>query len=460
MGGCDSKGVKNSIPSNVCGTSDAIGDIFEVPGACDFIGGGPTVCPNSEEWADLGGGSSCGVASLDNGREFGDASGACIDACCTWPGRRKRCQRIAFVGDPLKCCLRDQDLKTSCFDGTVSNDHLKKTCDPVFRGFSASGCQNIMQDNCSNDVDLPFKQKWIGDAVSSDCRRYAFEADQRGSPEDYIPVIDAMVRRYLITENAQILPPTDLSFDPFLQEVINICKLHPGSCDEVLRQKCAGVKREDLAINVSLANICGCFMPDTEYQRYAQFLEKECDPICTLNSVIHQGTPAGEEIKCTKSICVMDNITIDVLQQSQVGGIQFSQLCGNCGSQGCQCVIADSSITSIDSVISGNITIEQKCGGIPTCVVTNPDDPTSQPQQVNCDDPNSTFQAGAEPSPGISTSNLVIIIVVLIIIALIIYFIASYVSGRQERVGREGFRIVRKTERYVAPKTSDMRYVV
>jgi hypothetical protein len=188
---------------------------------------------------------------------------------------------------------------------------------------------------CSDDSEAPYASKWVGTAGTKDCLRFLQE--NAGNLPFYGPVIEAMITRYLITENKKITSyETDgNAHDDFVEKIVAICRENPGACDDILKQKCNGVSREELSFNANLANLCGCFMPAIEYASFSSFdIKKECDPVCALGGSVHlwdttTSNPAAF-IKCNQSICVIDDVTINLLAGTAAGDINFAQACGSC----------------------------------------------------------------------------------------------------------------------------------
>lgn len=384
-GGCSSQSRVNPFPENICGDGDFIGMTKDVLDACFFSTEVGKYCDGTQqscfgssqgatEWVPAGAGANCGVCSGCKGKEQGSGNGACgFGRTCSWAGKRQKCARVAFNGDPLKCCRRSKFIQGSslfCFD----DDSKIRTCDPQFRGFAQPSCVPVMAGYCSNDSEEPYRDKWVGNATTKDCRRFVQE--NAGKLDFYGPVIGAMITRYLITDNNPItsFETNGSNHDPFIETIIEVCRENPGACDDILTQKCQGVTREQLSNNVNLANLCGCFMADIEYEAYSQFgIERECDPVCALGSSVKlhntsTNNPA-EFIECNQSICVIDDVTINILANSVAGDVTFSQACGSCaGNDGssCRCYINDTSINAINSLI-GDVTFEQACGGTPLC---------------------------------------------------------------------------------------------
>lgn len=295
-------------------------------------------------------------------------------------------------------------------------------------------CQTFMANYCqTNEILGPtYKQKWQGDEVTSQCRR--FVSLNAGNQPQYVPTTDGYVRKYLITEAHPITyaQQGSLVYDPAIEDVVSVCQNYPGACDAVLGQVCTGYTREDLANNPNLAKLCGCFMSDAEYDKYTGTfgIQKICDPACVLESAVKPRDPSNQfqTLHCAQTVCVIDDVTISILGKSSTGDINFSQACSSCGTgAGCTCNISDISITTVDSTL-GNIDFSQQCGGNVNCFKR---DANGIPRPVAC----SSLESGSSSSTtkGLSTTTILIIIGAIIALVVIIIIIAVLVKrNRQE----------------------------
>jgi len=458
MGGCPAKlSTVNPHPSNFCGVDDVLGMETDVNGSCffdgsahifcngvgdpstgDVIGGSLQTCfgefQGSTEWTNIGNGGPCGVCSNCDGVAVGSGDFSCPLPGCSWPGHKQRCRRDAFHGDPLTCCRRsvtksDTDTTNVCFE----NGTKLKTCDPANRGFTNKGCVNPMATYCSDDTDGGIVNKWSGLPQDKDCLRFVQE--NPGDESQYGAVVGDMVNKYLLTENKPITSAASdgTNHDPFIDQIVKVCRLAPGACDEVLKQKCKDVTREQMGTNINLANLCGCFMDDDQYKKFASFgVDRICDPICTIGSTVKPANPSSpvtkkEFLKCSQSICVIDDVTIKLIG-SAAGAVSFTQACGNCGvgnkdSSSCRCYISDTTVEAVNSLIK-DVNFNQQCGNNSICSVTQPD---GTQKEVDCGTgtptSNSGGAGGTNDSTNASTYWIVLIILVIIGVMIIIVFI-------------------------------------
>jgi len=450
--GCSGSATGNPNPENFCTDSDVLNMEADVPGACFFSTEIGSYCDGSvlqtpfgavngaSEWILSGRGGPCGVCSSCKGLEQGPGDGLCGygSGSCSWAGSRQRCRRIAFNGNPLRCCRRSKAIQGQslfCFDdGTKA-----RTCAPQFRGFAQPSCIGVMATYCSDNSEMPYQSKWIGTPATKDCLRFVQE--NAGNLPFYGPVIGAMVQRYLLTDNNKITSvQTDGSnYDSFITTIVEVCRENPGACDAILKQKCAGVTREELSNNVNLASLCGCHMPDIQYESFSQFgIQRECDPVCALGTAVHlhdttTSNPAAF-IKCNQSICVIDDVTLNILAGSVTGDISFSQACSSCsdggGNGSCRCYITDTTITAIDSLI-GNVSFQQQCGNTPLCYRKAPV-LGAPPIQIDCASGND-IQGGSTTS-GNRTNPIRTLWIVLGILILLIVIGIMFASTRGQEI--------------------------
>lgn len=310
--------------------------------------------------------------------------------------------------------------------------------DPI--GASDPACQNIMANFCTtNDIGgRTYIQKWQGDNITSECR--AFTNFISNQPDRYIPATNGMASRYLVSDANPVTfeQQGSLIYDPSIETVVKTCQDFPGACDNVLDNYCGGFTRADLSENPNLAKLCGCFMSDAEYDKYSGSfgVEPICDPACVIQSTVkpQDATAPTTTKRCNQTVCVIDDVTINVLGQTTTGDINFAQACAACSNAGCTCSISDISISAVESVV-GNINFDQNCGGPPTCFRR---DENGVPREVEC----SLLEGGAiaeglerNTSPTSVFSNFNVLIIIGITILIIFILIIAVVVFSKKRTG-------------------------
>ena len=204
---------------------------------------------------------------------------------------------------------------------------------------------------------------------------------------------------------------TSSSYNTFQDTILNLClnpKL-PGICDSFLNNFCSNVTRDDITGvtagnntnnnigNNTLLNFCGCYVaPDPIYAQYTLgsydciigssgctagcyplnnttcYSQPACDPLCHNAQTIQKAyPPSGNFITCPQEICVIDNVTINILNSNVVGGINFNSVCAGCGgtggADGCLCIISGINITETTTSI-GMTDISNYCAGSSVCI--------------------------------------------------------------------------------------------
>ena len=164
-----------------------------------------------------------------------------------------------------------------------------------------------------------------------------------------------------------------------------------GVCDSILSDFCSDKTRKDLMNDDTLQILCGCHLKENEKSYpYSEITGgPSCDPICKYTGTIQNAAYPT----CQSTNCVMDGITVNIVN-SNSGDINFSQLCGSCGtsdgapsgtsggapSGSCQCWFSNINVNQINS-ISGKINLSSNCG---KCFITPPGSDGRQRTEVNC----------------------------------------------------------------------------
>lgn len=233
--------------------------------------------------------------------------------------------------------------------------------------------------------------------------------------------------------------PGGVGYNPFQDYLYSLCCQVPVMCQSTLENSCAIYTAQRLSVNPDATNWCGCYLPDSEYQKYvdAYQVNKECTPTCNRSTTIPLVNGANAPILCNQTICIIDDVTINLSNSTVNGGINVSQICGNCsgtfGSQSsCSCIIQNTTIDGAQSNL-GNINLNTVCSSS-TCTVTNPGYPDLPATlEVPCDqttDPDTVYaqaQAALEAEQAAQNKQTIIIylviIVIFFVIMLVIYFL-------------------------------------
>lgn len=312
-------------------------------------------------------------------------------------------------------------------------------------------CTQVMALYCSNNDEgvngQTYTEKWQGDELTSPCRQ--FVALNLGNPVQYVPVVDAYVRRYLLTERKAITYKQQGSdiYDPAIDDVVKVCQTYVGSCDNLLSTVCRGFTRQELSGNPNSAKLCGCFLSDEEFAKEGGVfgVSRECASTCIIQSAVKPRDPANPTsfLRCKQSICIIDDVTINILGKSNTGNISFNQACGSCGDSGsCVCAISDVSITAVESTIK-DTSFSQQCGGV-SKIRCFKKDINGVPQSVPCDnlDPNAVKTTQTTSVTSARLRNILLISIGVIIAVIIIVIIILIARRNKPMVYRPSTTIV------------------
>lgn len=465
--------------SNSC---NGMGDTVDLGGFCTLAGPAGesyriTWCEKKGsvgEWGldPNGEGSTCTYNDCTKYTRMADPV-CCIGAsgCCSIVGTGALCKRAAFNGDPVQCCLNDNACSSdsnSCWSDGASQ---RKTCDPSVRNVTSSTCQDNLLTYCSGaDLTDPNDSSWINrwiDPTGKPLPRGCYYALQRNiystqqSPCNIPPLpittctaaqgpfsasglawAQQLLQRTLVKYSINgftigSLPGTS-GYSPFQDFLYNnVCCPYPVLCQEGLNSVCARYTTQRLALNPTAITWCGCHLPAGEYSKYVNNyqINKECTPMCNKAGVIPLTDANNIPIACNQGICLIDNVTINLLQSSVTGGINISQVCANCQSSGsCSCIIENSSFTAANSSLGTNIDLSQTCtSSICTRTGTDAD---GKPASVNVPcDASSDYNPLAAQEAALREAKrrrdiemIAIILIVIIILAVALLIISPWIK--------------------------------
>ncbi len=138
-----------------------VDDTFEHPAYCDYITEGRANC-GSDEFVPAGN-SETGCA----------CRGLCNDGC-----RKKLCKRVAYKGDPVKCCITSKK--------TLGKG---KTCNPKYRSYETNDCDAAMDKYCamgSNLFNNPNCTSWFNqrtEAATATLEKVCDESENIAKPQ-------------------------------------------------------------------------------------------------------------------------------------------------------------------------------------------------------------------------------------------------------------------------------------
>lgn len=207
-------------------------------------------------------------------------------------------------------------------------------------------------------------------------------------------IMDKTFRRYLFTNN--ITEPGQGGYNSFQETLLETCRKLPGVCDTALINRvCDNPKgldvdtlRAEIAGNRTRLNFCGCFAPSPSDVRL-QLSNSACDPLCaritTVPRMVTMGPLAGTADLCNQDICVINDVSITATKSVVQGGVSFGQVCNNCSTGNCTCVISGVNISGILSDLGVPNMFSSICGSGSTCLQGDPLNPTAPPTLVPCE---------------------------------------------------------------------------
>lgn len=363
-----------------------------------------------------------------------------------------------FDGNSPMCVWKtDQEAYGCCTSSAANNNfspEFKSMCAPAFMPSATtttSLCQPLMLSICETNWDSDacnlYLESWqrnsdvravvqttVANYINNMANKYPCEyADGTKGTNDYTsPSIGKICR---LTTGSNKNAPRDDSQDSFLNNTLfKLCTAdydktttetsRGGICDNILNQYCAQFTRDELLLDNTLRKICGCHLPvpdqkidltcdspgapptclKYESPSYPQGISKtvqtnqypfpetpqQCDPICESPGVIPNGGPS-----CTQTVCIIDNVNIDMLSSSCHQGITINQVCGGTTGDGTgNCYISDVDVNLINSDCGG-ILLNQACNAC----FTYPEGEPWNVTKVPCCDP-ANNSGGQCTSPG------------------------------------------------------------
>jgi len=354
--------------------------------------------------------------SYDDCRPYIDFGFGCCNGCCGILGDGVSCERLTFTGNPVTCCLNDYACNPGINGLCFSDPFLQNTCSdgkdgqPNYRSIVSTDCQDSLQQYCTGTLpnDNPNSVEWldrwtINNGGPGSCAyaiyRNMFQAGGTGhcfTPPTPIPgacninpplpvdsqgyfwgqqLINDTITRYT-EQGFQIgALPGFPGFNPFQDFLYsNVCCPYPGLCQDGLNNACEQYTAQRISLNPGVAQWCGCHLPPGEYEDYSvKFnIPPECTPMCNRVGTIPIVGINAVPIPCRQSICLIDGVTVNLINGQVGGGIEFNQICSNCGGGQCSCIVSDTTIDISNSTIGGNvIPVSEGCGSL-VCSQTNP----------------------------------------------------------------------------------------
>ncbi len=430
------------------------------------------------------------LCNFDNCRVPHEIPPGHCQGCYSILGSGVTCKRVSFTGNPVTCCFNDVDCSSipptenppACYS---DGDKKQHACDDGsfignYRSINSTDCQDQLFQYCTGTMptDDPESISWldrwtINNGGTGSCN-YAlyrnifrksnpcpvtvptpipgvctitpqFEFDSEGYFWGQRLVSEAMSRYQQQGFEIGTLPgfPGYNTWQDFLYN--NVCCPYPGLCQNGLDSVCATKTAQRISLNPAVAQWCGCHLPDGEYEDYSvkYNIPPECTPMCNRVGTIPIVGINGEAVTCKQNICLIDGVTVNLIN-SQIGnGLNFDMICGNCENAQCSCIVSNTTIDISNSTIGGNvIPVSEGCGSL-TCSQTNPGITGPATLTVPCGtgptNPYAEYEAEVAAAQAEAKKNawlwtLIAIGIALVLIYLIIFIIHPNLFLEQESI--------------------------
>lgn len=377
---------------------------------------------NAGEWGKAQQSGSCAYNDCNNVQDFG---AGCCNGCCGIAGAGLKCTRLSFTGDPAQCCFNNfncvagSTASTCEFNLEVSSNACfsdggkQNTCSdgkngtPNYRYIASPDCKDALYQYCTGTLptDDPNSTDWISRWTTGGNRScsYAIQKNLVATPDN------ACAEPFpIVTGQCNIPLPENISADGYFwaQDVMNgvfkhyaengfvigtlpgfpgynpfqdflysdVCCPYPGICQNGLATICSNFSSQRLSLNPAVSQWCGCHLSPLEYADYSTKynIPPQCTPMCNRVGTIPIVGINGEPVNCQQDICLIDGITVNLINSQIGGGIDFNQICGGCGIGQCSCIVEGTTVDVLNSTIGGNfVPINEGCGNF-TCTQTNP----------------------------------------------------------------------------------------
>jgi hypothetical protein len=415
-------------PNNACAIQQSVSSVLS--------------CPCNGEWSQSETGASGGCYYDDC--NFGSSGGCTADCsscfssliCSAIVGAQLICTRQAYNATPAVCCISNS--------ATTNDGQL--TCDPQYRSWNNAQCAQPLSALCSSIANM--STSWAPGGV---CDSFMTNSQNQSNKEQ---VLSTALQVVASTYTPQTQDPVGL---PLWSQMIKYCAQYPDACDSILTNSCQYYTRDQVSNaaaqqagcptgqpcwQTNFVGACGCHLPASQYTEYQGLIDQKyyntCDPLCVLPGTVPK-TADGQPITCQQTNCILDDITVNVIN-SEVGDITFSNVCSGCQGGDCLCYFTDINVFAQGSQV-GNINFSNNCGG---CFIYNPLDPAN-PQPIDCSSGQPiTNNGNITPSIAqwfanlltwISTHKTTFFIIALIIVAIVILtiFVIGFQSERRKR---------------------------
>ena len=275
-------------------------------------------------------------------------------------------------------------LNSLCFNTTFKTDNnLPKisTCHPEVRGLNSQMCATVIGTYCTGGTPFAKNQTQLMDAwsengvmefendqgesftVKAPCLNFLartltgsttfsknictwndfLNAELNLTPELLDPVgltvaqntVEVLIESYMETHGSpigKINADGYIESSDFLVWFFNLCKAYPFLCQQSLTNFCYDLTPDLLLSKPESIRWCGCYLQDKYYEDYDKYgILKQCSPLCNIKDNIPLIGDDGVVIPCTDTVCMIDDLSIKIVDSFTEGAIDFNQVCNSCG---------------------------------------------------------------------------------------------------------------------------------
>lgn len=296
------------------------------------------------------------------------STGSVDPNCSPFSGRN-----VCRIAQPT---MTKQTTASCCLNKYTTRDAVgvcaKGWCGDATTGTPA--CFNAMLSLCSDSSDPNILEMWANKPsdpkndpkLTGVCREFLLQ-------NPYMNENPERRREFFQTVVSKLGKTPYQKGDGFNAVMADICGQVPGSCDSFLSQMCGAnsvglgpISRQQAASDKELRKLCSCFLSDLQYPFAGKF-GVECDILCNDASVnpVPKAEPKGNtwvKKDCQQNVCILDNVVVDILN-SEVGGINLSQVCPSSGPGVTQCYLDGVTVDVVNSSVKDGINLGQWCSG-------------------------------------------------------------------------------------------------
>lgn len=469
--------------TNQCSISQ--GGEYIMPGFCSYEGEAGNGYRNQFCSLMSGAGEWGNAEAVDNLCQYNDCipyldfGSGCCQGCCGIVGDGLQCERLTFTGNPVPCCFNDMNCTglppdTNPVQCYSDGESRQNTCDDGsggnnYRNLVSPACQDVMFQYCTGTLpgDDPTSTAWLNrwtqnnggkGSCSYVLARNLFKLANPCLQEIPIPqpgscnispplpidaegyfwgqqLVSAAMAKYENQGFAIGTLPGFVGYNPWQDFLYStVCCPYPGLCQSGLDVVCATKTSQRISLNPAVAQWCGCHLSPGEYADYsARFnIPPECTPMCNRVGTIPIVGINAEAVTCKQNICLIDDVTVNLINSQIGGGIDFNQICGNCQDAQCSCIVSNTTVDISNSTIGGNVVpVTEGCGSF-TCAQTNPGNTGPRMLTVQCEgtgsfNPYAQYEAEVAAARATAKKNAWLWTLIAIGIALVLIFIIIFV---------------------------------